>query len=232
MKKLLLFSTLLALLFVTNVHGEAQKYEHMAENSASNLEKIKFGVHLHSIISGHKLGAFAEYKIHEAFGLQTGLLIFGDFFHMIGLEGKSDNKAFVRIRHVSCPLIARFYPGEGRQFCMFAGLQVNYLWGGSLTLLGEDTKDGAAESKLSPFSRKSSSNSEGKHAIKDTSAHKLKISNWGSHFVMGFDYETLGGFQFGLEYGRGLSSVAECKGTVLNLTLKPTLGYNLAKLFN
>lgn len=227
MKKLLLFSTLLALLFVTNVHGEAQKYEHMAENSASNLEKIKFGVHLHSIISGHKLGAFAEYKIHEAFGLQTGLLIFGDFFHMIGLEGKSDNKAFVRIRHVSCPLIARFYPGEGRQFCMFAGLQVNYLWKGSLVLSDEDI-----ENDLIAFLKLLFPDSMDNHKVKDTSAHKLKISNWGSHFVMGFDYETLGGFQFGLEYGQGLSSLAKCEETVFNWTLKPTLGYNLAKLFN
>jgi Outer membrane protein beta-barrel domain len=229
MKKLLLFSTLLALLFVTNVHGEAQKYEHMAENSASNLEKIKFGVHLHSITSGHKVGVFAEYEIHEAFGLQTGLLWFNDVYIMLGLEGNSDKHALVAPKHLSVPLIARFYPGEGRQFCMFAGLQVNYLMRGSLLHLNKDTEEGAVESMLLPFSRKSS---EGEHKIKDTSAHKLKISNWGSHFVMGFDYETLGGFQFGLECGWGLSSVAECKKTVFNLTFKPTLGYNLAKLFN
>ena len=58
----------------------------------------------------------------------------------------------------------------------------------------------------------------------------ITTNNWGTHFLMGFDYEYLGGFQLGLEYGLGLSSMAKCNDTIFNWTLKPSLGYNFAKL--
>jgi len=231
MKKILL-STVFALLFVANVHGKPPAYGRMTGTSTSDLEKIKFGVHLYSILFGHKVGAFVEYKIREAVGLQTGLLYFNDFYGMQGLEGNSDKKVIVNPGHLSVPLIARFYPGEGRQFCMFAGLQINYLVGGDLIYADEDKKGKVIESILLPFSKDSSSGSKKKYKIKDTSAHGLTISNWGSHALVGFDYESLGGFQLGLECGFGLSNLAKCKETLLNWTFKPTLGYNFAKLLN
>jgi Outer membrane protein beta-barrel domain len=226
MKKLFLFSTLLTLLFVTNVHGEAQKYEHPARTSTSNLEKVKFGSHVHAGILGNKVGAFVEYEIHEAVGLQTGLLYFSDNYYMQGLE-KKDKNAFVDLNYLSVPLIARFYPGEERQFCVFAGLQINYLRGGNLALVYKD----ASELIEHAFSGKSGSGSNKRRKIKDTNAHGLKISNWGSHFIVGFDYEYRGGFQLGLEYGWGLSNVVKCKETTLNWIFKPSLGYNFVKLF-
>ena len=231
MKKNLL-STVLALLFVANVHGKPPAYERMTDTSTSDSENIKFGIHLHSIILGHKLGGFVEYKIHEAVGLQTGLLYFNDSYIMEGVEGSVGENARVSPAHFSVPLIARFYPGEGRQFCMFAGLQVNYLLGGSLMYLGKDKEGEEIKSMLSPLSKESSSNSKNKYKIKDKSAHGVTISNWGSHLLVGFDYESLGGFQIGLEYGLGLSSLAKCEETMFNWTLKPTLGYNFAKLLN
>ncbi len=229
MKKILLSSTLLTLLCVTNIYGEAQKYERMTGTSTtSDSGKTKFGVHLYSIISGRKFGGFVEYKMNEALGLQTGFLLFNDAYLMKSLEGGSNLNALVTPSHMSVPLIARFYPGEERQFCMFAGLQINHLTGGSLMYLDEDTE---FEDIASILLGTSSSN-EKKHKIKDTSAHKEKISYWGAHFLMGFDYEYLSGFQLGLEYGLGLSSLAKCKETSNNFTLKSSLGYNFAKLFN
>ncbi len=226
MKKIWLFGTLLTLLFVTNVHGEAQKYEHKARTSTSNLEKVKFGSHFRSMFLGCKGGVFVEYEIHEAVGLQTGLLYFSDKYYMKFLEKRYRN-AFVDLNYLSVPLIARFYPGEERQFCVFAGLQINYLRGGDITLVYKD----ASEFIEHTFSGKSGSGSNKAHEIKDTNAHGLKISNWGSHFIVGFDYEYRGGFQLGLEYGWGLSNVVKCKETNFNWTFKPSLGYNFANLF-
>jgi hypothetical protein len=236
MKKVLLFSTLIALLFVTKVYGKAQKYEHLTGTSTtSDSGKTKFGVHVHSSIFGSKVGGFVEYEMHEAIGLQTGLLFFNDAYTMESLKEDSNISAIVKPSHVSVPLIARFYSGKKRQFCMFAGLQVNYLRGGNIVYPGKYTRGESVKYMLPLSPTESGLDSEDMYEIKeikDKSAQRVTVSNWGSHLLVGFDYEYLGGFQLGLEYGLGLSSIAKCEETIFNWTLKPTLGYNFAKLFN
>ena len=109
---------------VATGHAKPSNAEH-----TSSAEEVKFGLHLRP--SWHaKVGAFVEYKIHEAFGLQAGLLYFGDAYLMKALEGTADSCAGVLPRYVAMPLILRIYPGEDRQFCIFTGWQLNYLVGG------------------------------------------------------------------------------------------------------
>lgn len=107
------------LVFFTNVYGKAREYKPMTRTSTSDSDKIKFGVHLNSIISFHKVGGFVEYKMNEAIGLQTGLLLFDDSYAMKSLRDDSNLIALVNPSHVSVPLIARFYPGEkGNSVCL------------------------------------------------------------------------------------------------------------------
>ena len=227
----IILSALLALFFVTNVCSASSGQDASGGGLA---DKMKFGVHLGSILWCHKVGAFAEYKIHDAFGLRTGIMRFKDMYAMKALHESPKQSAVVVPVYAAVPLIARFYPGEARQFCMFAGLQVNYLAGGESVYFSTSDSQEKIKKKtesLNPFSEKPSPNSDLKN-LKDESAQSVPISSWGSHLLMGFDYETLGGFQIGLEYGYGLSSLAACDEIVGNWTLKPTLGYNFAKLFD
>ena len=102
---------------------------------------------------------------------------------------------------------------------MFVGLQINYVTGGNIAYLGNNAE-------FEDFAKAD------KYAINDESQRRVTINNWGAHLLVGFDYEYLGGFQLGLEYGRGLSSLAKCGSEDFNWTFKPYLGYNFAKLFN
>lgn len=216
MKKLL-FATLLVMLSVATAYSQPNTED----------GDLKFGVHLKSIIPGNKIGAFVEYKIHESFGLQGGVSYFSDYYIM-DISGDGTSITGVAPKYLSIPLLLREYSGADRQFCFFVGLQTSYLIGGDLFTV-EMLNTGV--SSRDAFEKIIEEKNQGASLKKLKDIDESKLSNWALHFVWGFDYEFSQGFQLGVEVGHGLTTVIECKNTMLNWTSKLALGYNFAKLF-
>jgi hypothetical protein len=233
MKKKLLLSTLFSLFFIANVHGDAQRVRD--PESTSGLEKIKFGVHSALVSKG---GVFVEYQVHEALGLRTGCRFFENLYLLNSLQESSDRSAIVSPSYLSVPLITRWYPGTGRQFCMFVGLQVGYLIGGNIAYIPKYSKNKEMMATFLSQHRLASrfipeeaipNLKQSKRKIKDKSKQIVTINNWRCQLFVGMDYEYLGGFQLGLECSSELSSLAACEEKKFDGTFRISLGFNFAK---
>lgn len=215
---------LLPILFFTALTANARGINHYS----SYTEELKFGLHLKSIIPYNKIGAFVEYKMHEAFGLQSGLLYFMDGYIMEEGSGKNVY-TLVKPTYLSVPLLFRIYPGDDRQFCFFAGLQTSYLIRGDYLTFDISGPSERITEKVLEFFKKLFDENETWSELKDIKSDNL--NNWAFHFVWGLDYEFSGGFQLGTEIGHGLTTLDDrFKETYFNWTAKFVLGYNFAKL--
>jgi hypothetical protein len=123
---------------------------------------------------------------------------------------------------------------------MFVGLQVGYLVGRNISYVSQDSTPEDIMSTLVSKHRLFSkflpeenvpTIEKGKHKIKDKSKQIVTINNWRCQLFVGMDYEYLGGFQLGLEYGWGLSSLAACEEKSFDWAFRLSLGSTFAKLF-
>lgn len=204
MKKLLLL-IIATTLSVATVQGQPRS----KSRAGSTSDEFKFGLQIRTILF-KKAGIYGEYKLNEQLGLQASLVRFGDYYHLIGLKDTTYSGAYVEPKYISMPLTLRIYPGEGRQFCLFGGVQASYLYGGEMHL----------------FSRTSQIGQQTEISIAEAENLNLQVNKWGFHIVTGFDYEYKCGFILGAESTRGLLTVLDCEKSASNWTLQLVLGWN------
>jgi hypothetical protein len=225
MKKYLLLGLMLAFSVVT-AHAYAPKRKAKAAKQ-STADAMKFGIQLGGI---SLVGGFFEYKITEQIGIQTGLSYLNNLYYLDGPESTnsdSDNQKVVWVKpdHIVLPIIVRIYPGDHRQFCLFTGVRTGYLIGGDKGDLDRTIEDLNDISKGIKIAKEVL---EGKNKTKLTEVDQHRKFDFS--IVAGFDYEFSFGLSLGLSYGKGMIDVIKAKDSVGNWTLRPAIGYNIAKL--
>ncbi|XWN35043.1 MAG: outer membrane beta-barrel protein [Roseivirga sp.] len=214
MKRLLLF-IMATTLCVATVQGQPRSKSRVGSAS----DEFKLGLQTQAIFF-HKTGIYGEYKLNEQLGLQASLLYFWDFYLLSDLKNTTYAVASVLPQYISIPLILRIYPGEGRQFCLFGGIQASYLYGGKMLLMDRPSDPFGLLTGRGPREQQT------EISIAEAENLNLQVNKWGFHIVTGFDYEYKCGFILGAEYTKGLSTALDCEESFLNWTLQLALGWN------
>ena len=186
---------MLVLASVTAAYGKQQD-----AIPADSREKLSFSLWGAPLMP--HLGLFAEYEMHEAFGLRGGLL---SGYNFILYEDKDYedkvNLGLGYFSYVAAPLILRWYPALGRQFCIFVGGQGGF--------------------RLSDL-----------HNNPFLGYGGLGIKKWIAYAVAGLHYEFSNGFQTGLDINYRLTKLLKENVDILtHFSSRIGIGYNLAKLF-
>lgn len=216
-------STALAILFLGSIIY-AKEPAYKLNRSTSLQEQIKFGAHYGINFFSSSWGIFGEYKPNESLGLQIAISYFKNFYTLLGTEVSNGGAAMAETNYISLPFILRSYPGNDRQFCLFAGAKLGYILKGNFLFTPgkEITKEDAEK------------------LVKDIESNKLvislkdineqdKINRFQLGFTLGLDYEFKFGLILGLSFTKELINVIKSKNSFLNWTLQPTLSYNFGK---
>jgi hypothetical protein len=223
MKKRLLLSLIFA---VSSVAGYAYT-PHPSDNPAwqSSMKNMKFGLQFGRNLFSSKYGAYFEYQLLEGLGLQSGLFYFSnDYILNLTEEATHIKFAFVKPKYISLPMILRSYPGAGRQFCFFAGLQTGYLIAGRQLLVNYQLR--LVEDFEAILNLENIRNQNSEYALKEIA----EVNKFDFDLLIGFDYEFSFGLTLGLSYTKGFIDIIKGKESYGNWTLQPVIGYNIAKL--
>lgn len=197
------FSLLRAVLLVWGLAMGAH-YKAEAKNDAeySSDNNIKFGIMgsgsgtWHSIekdktgLGGEGITTlFFEYKLAEWFGLRTGVGYSNVFLASMDMKSSSTterddkdttNTSLFKLKRISIPIVARFYPGEERKFSLYIGPRLGWILGGKKTIKTITNKDHF-------------SSANDKEYIEEAEKCFYLSYDWG------FDYETNCGIFLGME---------------------------------
>lgn len=151
-------------------------------------------------------GVFGEYKFTDQIGLQSGLL--WDYRSRISKAVLCGEEYAYTLSYLCSPIIFRYYVGEKKHFCWFIGPKIYYLLGGN---------------------RMGINNSLNINAIAEP---RQRPSKYDVSIDVGFDYETVSGFIWGLMiYSQGLINVVKEPKPFKNYGVPfLRLGYNFGKL--
>jgi hypothetical protein len=192
-QKKIVYSVLVALLFVTNVYGVPEGYDY-AEDTPKLSDKVKFGVGLgrgiaqgSPIVVGSKvhlysfIDFFGEYKINDEIGVRLSV-------QRTFSKGQEEVEDIVVDVDMTCLKIAptlRVYMGTDKQFCLFFSPQVGYLSSAKMKYLDHDRK----EKVLDFFVAEDLEKAIGQKGY--------KVNRWGKGIKFGWDYECKNGLVLG-----------------------------------
>jgi hypothetical protein len=232
MKKLLTTSLFfIAMVSALTIHST------YARPNPSNCPIMKFGVQLGG---GVFLTAFAqgyfEYQLKENLGIQTGLKLHHSSYLLqlkekTAQEGKKNLYHPIDTKYVMLPILARWYPGKDRQFCLFGGIQLGYLIGADLytkTINSPasflDAKPDELQDTLNKV-HEIFKNGSKKVLSEITETNKLNLA-----MVYGFDYEFGFGLNLGIINSKVLTPIAKNTKDLNQIDVSVKIGYNIAKL--
>ena len=225
----IIFSAVLALLFVTNVYGTSTGYDATGGRLA---DKMKFGVGIgRGFIEGSPflaespagtytfLDLFGEYKFSDEYGLRLSIQPTSS-----SLVQASDQSLHVGYCNVG--LTHRVYVGQDKQLCLFFGVETSIL-----TSAKKKRKDYLGKNVELDLRKK-------EDLEKITYNSKSKLNEVRSRFKIGWDYECENGLIIGGIFTSTWASEDKENDDKNSVYVLPAstqqlfyLGYNFAKLF-
>jgi hypothetical protein len=217
MKKIACFSLYICTIF--NIYAQDLQPKSAPQQELHN-KKLNFGLQgglgvvffltYGQAIASSKGGFFVEYTIAPQIRIQSGLAGYYNSYNLHDLLDVKESNVFVYPIYLMIPILLKLYPT--RQGCLVGGIQMGYLIAGT------------AAPHTCPHERKP------RPSISLTS-NQWPVNRFGISILAGYEYEFNWGFIVGLNYIYDCISVMSARGTGLNWTLQPTIGYNFSRLF-
>jgi len=209
------------LMVVTPSLVEAKNKGYKNSNRYGNAEesKIKAGIETEGLLLYQ---AFGEYKFYENLGVRVAIAY--DVLHVYVLEKLTvprynGENVFLILRSINVPITLRLYSGEDRQFCLFGGIHLGYITDAQVLRL----------SNLKQFDVFEIIKKD--DILADIDKIPDHVTKLRFAMILGFDYETSFGLTFGICFKKDFLTIMEANNSFFNCNLRPTLGYNFAKLF-
>jgi hypothetical protein len=207
------------LMVATPLMVEAQNRGYKNSNRYGNAaeSKIKAGIETEIFL----LQAFGEYKVDEKLGVRVAVAY--DFLHFYSLEKLMvpicrGEDALLLLKSINLPITLRLYPGEDRQACFLGGVHLGYVTKTEVLITRDASKLDIVEARKN-----------NRHVDIDKIPDHITKLRFG--MILGFDYEASFGLTFGICFKKDFVTMMEANDTFANWNLRPTLGYNFAKLF-
>ncbi|MBX9890597.1 MAG: hypothetical protein K2X94_05000 [Amoebophilaceae bacterium] len=201
----------------------------------ANEQKLKFGIDTDfSLVFGPKPAANQalmgykvaitlpfEWKCTKLFGLRSGIgYAAGHLGHRAQVETGTEGYDLL-LDKIQIPLMGRFYPGKGRQFCLYIGHCFEYI-----VIVKQSKTDVYAVTFSDSFSFKNFELNVAEVSIEGSADQFTQISDYKEYSVFSFDigsdYETNIGLIFGCETRVSFTSGID--------RFSLNLGYNFAAL--
>ena len=232
LRKSFILGVIIAATTVANVNASPAERASLGDSKITQ-RRWKFGPQFGIALWSSKKGIFFERKLNKKLGIKSGLFYDSRTLCMLEVNGEKDNNVIARAKHISIPIIMRFYPGQGRQFCMFFGLRGRFIAGGKAVYLkGLDDEMAKLQVKANQESLRKIAKALNQRsvALNDTRKHSSKVNKVASDIALGLNYEFKFGLILGLEMDYSLTKLMACKISTLDWAFQIDLGYNIAKL--